>query len=146
MPTLRMPASLASLGAVAEYAAGLAALARFGERDTYRLRLILDELVTNIAVHGAVRPDEPFEVFGRATPGQVLLEIVDRAPPFDPVDYRPVEPECAAEDAGQRLGGLGLVLVRAAADRLEYRRTGEGNSTTVLVVHRRPGEPAGQGP
>jgi anti-sigma regulatory factor (Ser/Thr protein kinase) len=142
MLTLRLPASLAALEIVADYAAGLAAVAGFTERDSYRLRLILDELVTNVATHGAADGGDPgqIELTGSATPGWVVLELVDHLRRFDPVGYQPPRTGAGTEPGiPGRLGGYGLVLVRRAADALEYHRTGDANCTTVLVVRERPG-------
>jgi anti-sigma regulatory factor (Ser/Thr protein kinase) len=128
--SLTVPATVTALGRVATYAAELAARAGFTEPDGYRLRLILEELVTNVATHGATGPAQSaIELAGMAAPGQVWLQVCDRERPFDSV-------RAALDDPDGRLGGYGQVLVRAAADELEYRWTSGGNVTTVLVRHR----------
>jgi anti-sigma regulatory factor (Ser/Thr protein kinase) len=136
MPTLRVPASLAALDQVPAYAAGLAAAAAFTERDGYRLRLILEELVTNVATHAAVGPEPDWvEITGSAAPGQVRLRIVDHEDPFDPVAHPPPTQPPPDDPAPARPGGYGLVLVRAAADGFDYHRAGGDNITDVLVRH-----------
>lgn len=131
MEPLRVPATLAALEQVPAYAAGLAAAAEFSERDGYRLRLILEELVTNVATHAATGPEPDWiEVTGSAAPGLVRVRIVDRERPFDPVAEPP-----PPDPVPTRPGGYGLVLVRAAADAFVYRRSSGSNVTEVLVRH-----------
>lgn len=134
MVVLEVPATVAALDRVAAYALELAARAGLGERDRYRLRLIVDELVTNVATHAAAGPaPRPIRLTGSAAPGSVRLEISDHERPFDPVRH-------PAGEHSDQLGGFGLVLVRQAADGLEYRWSGDGNTTTVLVRHRPGGD------
>jgi anti-sigma regulatory factor (Ser/Thr protein kinase) len=154
--TLLIAATLSSLDSVAEYAAELAAQAGFAESDAYRLRLVLDELFTNIATHGRDGPAsrDEVEVTGTACDGEVVLTVADWCRPFDPRCHSAAEPpaDSAAEppadavaeppadavaeppaDAGYRLGGYGLILLRQLADSVDYQRTGCQNRTTIVL-------------
>lgn len=134
MLSLLVAATPAALEEISAYASGLAERAGFDGRDRYRLRLILEELVTNVATHAATGPEPAMiRLTGWWSPGQVRLRIVDTQEPFDPVGTPLAEPD-------GRLGGYGLMLVRAAADRLEYRWQCGDNVTTVLVEHRAGGD------
>jgi anti-sigma regulatory factor (Ser/Thr protein kinase) len=99
--TLLIAATLSSLDSVAEYAAELAAQAGFAESDAYRLRLVLDELFTNIATHGRDGPAsrDEVEVTGTACDGEVVLTVADWCRPFDPRCHSAAEPpaDAAAE-------------------------------------------------
>jgi anti-sigma regulatory factor (Ser/Thr protein kinase) len=136
--SLLVAATPAALEEISAYASGLAERAGFDGRDGYRLRLILEELVTNVATHAASGPEPAMiRLTGWWSPGRVRLRIVDTQQPFDPVGTPLTDPD-------GRLGGYGLMLVRAAADRLEYRWQCGGNVTTVLVEHR-PADGGGDG-
>jgi serine/threonine-protein kinase RsbW len=134
-----LPATLSSLASVAQYSAELAAAADFAESDAYRLRLALDELFTNIAVHGqdGAAPSE-VEMAGTARNGKVVLEVTDWCRPFDPVSHRRGEPEQEQSGLDERqLGGHGLMLLRQMTERLDYQRLGDANRTTIVVQVRR---------
>jgi len=133
---LRVTATLSSLSCVAEYAAQLASVAGLATADAYRLRLALDELFTNIAMHGGGRAeagDLEIEMVGSADEGRVELEITDRCRPFDPVQGRRDRPRSGCRPSGEQLGGLGLVLLHQITDQLTYRRIGDENHTTLVV-------------
>jgi serine/threonine-protein kinase RsbW len=128
--TLQVAATPAALEEITAYACGLAERAGFDDRDCYRLRLILEELVTNVATHAAAGPEPAvIELAAWWSPGRVRLRLTDHQAPFDPAGGPLPEPDGTP-------GGYGLLLVRAAADRLEYRWRGGDNVTTVLVEHR----------
>ncbi len=115
-----MPAIDAALHALEE--------AHHLKADTLQtLRLILEELLVNIAKHG----------YGGAESGRIRLElnvsanrvhivVEDEAPPFNPFADAPA-PDLESELEEREPGGLGLFLVRSLVDRADYRWTGRGN-------------------
>ncbi len=109
----------------AELAAALDALG-VDPRTRYRAELIAEEIVTNLAKYGG--DTGPVEI--RLAPGEAGLElaILDRGAPFDP--ETPV-PEARDDEPG----GLGLMLVRKMAARLDYGPADDGrNRLTVLIA------------
>jgi len=98
----------------------------------YKVNLILEEILTNIVkyafsdaglhvvnVHLAVKDRE------------VLLQFVDDGKEFDPFSYK--IPQLGESILECEEGGLGIHLVRQAADFMEYRRDGGNNLLTVGV-------------
>jgi anti-sigma regulatory factor (Ser/Thr protein kinase) len=83
--SLRLPAVLESLTAFLDFAAGRCAEAGFSAIRTREVQLVVEEAVVNIVRHAY--PDEPGEVELRwspdASPGRVVLEIVDSGIPYD---------------------------------------------------------------
>jgi anti-sigma regulatory factor (Ser/Thr protein kinase) len=61
MKPMTVPATLDSLGAIAEYVLAAAASAGLDKRASYNLRLAVDEIVTNIIVHGYADADLPIQ-------------------------------------------------------------------------------------
>lgn len=121
-----------SLTAVAEFVGRTADGAGLGQKDAYRLRLAIDELVTNIITHGYPHgPTGEIELCSSTSNGRALLLIVDSAMEFDPTRHR--YPVRSADPGGSQIGGLGLVLTQMSADRLIYERTGDLNRTIIVV-------------
>lgn len=91
----------------------------------YRVLVALDEVISNIFCHGYEGCSGPVEL-SVALEGEYLeLRVVDRARPFNPLQR-------ASPDLGQAvehrpIGGLGIHLVRALIDDVEYTRRGENN-------------------
>lgn len=100
------------------------------------LELALVELVTNIVEHGhAGEAGHPIHLLLFQEDGIARIEIHDRG--------RPVPPEAFAGSAdafafdpedidGLPTGGMGLALVYAMVDHLDYRQEGDGNVTTIV--------------
>ncbi|HOT94246.1 MAG TPA: ATP-binding protein [Methanoregulaceae archaeon] len=97
------------------------------------LLLALDEAFSNAVVHGYAGAPGEVAVRARACPGGVELEVVDRAPAFDPFAEAPL-PDLDAPLEERPIGGLGVFLIRELMDRAEYRREQDRN---VLILSRR---------
>ncbi len=92
--------------------------------------LILDELFTNIVVHGyRSRPDGWVGLSAEVREATVELLLRDQAPRFDPTRAPLQLPD---EPLDQRhVGGLGLYFVQRLADQLTYRRASAEDGTGV---------------
>jgi len=104
-------------------------------RLRYRVRLVVDELMANLAMHGRIA--------GRPPPARIELRMAgpvaavafeDAAAPFDPRGAA-APPRHTLE--GDAVGGLGLALVRGMAEIVAYRRLPDGWNRTELLI--RPG-------
>ena len=101
------------------------------EKAASDVRVVLDELLSNVRRHAAglgrpVDVDVSFEV----GPGRLGLEVVDDGAPFDPLALPP-----PAVDAtlGQRpIGGLGVHFVKTLTDEQSYTRA-DGRNRLVLT-------------
>ncbi len=119
-------------------AALLAAIEQFGlenalpEACRYRLGLIVDELVTNILVHGTIKgPDLTINVHIFNHENELVIEIIDTGRPFDPTGH-PLSYPCP-ESASLVIGGRGLCLVRRLADRIHYTRSKDHNHLLISL-------------
>ncbi len=99
----------------------------------YRARLVVDELVANLMMHGRFA-GEPLPARLTARPGSesLLLTLDDAAEPFDPRSAPAPEAPPSLED--DRVGGLGLALLRKMARILAYERTVDGWNRTLLAI------------
>ncbi|MGG5817883.1 ATP-binding protein [Falsiroseomonas sp. HW251] len=90
----------------------------------YKLRLIVEELLANLIMHGRFDgAPPPAKVSVEITPDALLLTIEDASAPYDPREA----PEPAAPSLDDdKVGGLGLSLVRRMAEIRSYQRLPEG--------------------
>jgi len=101
-------------------------------RATHNVALVIDELLTNLSMHGGGEG-------GRATVSlevaadEVRAEIVDQGPAFDPRST--ADPDLSTSIEEREIGGLGLFLVRKLTSRLDYHR-GDGENRTQFAVPR----------
>ena len=91
------------------------------------VELCLDEVVTNIAMHGgSAAGDIAIEIDHDAVAFIACIE--DGGPPFDPTAEKQPLPQSLDE---AKIGGLGLVLVRRLSTEMRYERIGGRNRLTL---------------
>lgn len=108
-------------------------------RDLNRFNLALEEVLTNIISYGfpaGGRHDIAVQVAWRE--GALQATVSDDGVPFDPLAQAP--PDLGAPVEQRQLGGLGIHLLRALTDAIDYRRDGGRN---VLRFRLRAGERRG---
>ncbi len=134
---LEIPISLAGLEAAQEAAEAWAEGQGVPPPAVLRLRLVVEELVANLIEH-ATWPGLPP---GAAPPAALLdcdwetdalrLVLRDRAAPFDPLAAPDAAPASLEDD---RVGGLGLALVRRMSRDISYERDEDGGNRTRLAL------------
>ena len=102
------------------------------DRVIYQVNLVLEEILTNIIKY-AYEDNEIHEILVRLRlePDLIRIRFEDDGGEFDPRQAPDPDLECSLEDT--RVGGLGLHLVRASAELMEYRRVGSRNCLTVCL-------------
>ena len=94
--------------------------------DAFALSLALDELVTNVIVHGYDdRAEHEIHLALSMVGADVVVEMTDDARAFDP--SRATAVDLAAELQHRTIGGLGLHFVQRAMDEMTYRRSDRHN-------------------
>jgi anti-sigma regulatory factor (Ser/Thr protein kinase) len=118
---LRLSNKLLELDRLAE------AVEAFGERHgfprkmIYQVRLVLDELLTNVISYGfSDNTAHEIEVEMRLVDSRLMLRIEDDAAPFDPLQAMTPDLTTTMED--RAIGGLGIHLVRKLMDSVRYER------------------------
>jgi anti-sigma regulatory factor (Ser/Thr protein kinase) len=119
-------------GPVAKFVERLARHAGLTSRQTYRLRLAVDEITTNVAHHGYGDAEGVIDLSGWMDNDRVWVRIEDDAPPFDPRQHDP-SPRLAAGPAQREAGGLGLFLARKGVDEFGYDRIRGRNRNTLVI-------------
>ena len=108
-------------------------------RDLNRFNLALEEVLTNVIAYGfpdGGRHDIEVEIAWREDGLQATVS--DDGVPFDPLSQVP--PDLGAPIEQRKAGGLGIHLLRALTDAIDYRRDGGRN---VLRFRLRAGERRG---
>ena len=145
MDPLTLQASLDALSAVAGYVKEAARAAGLDADSAYRLRLAVDEIATNIVLHGYDGAEGPCHITLSASvaDGVVTIAIEDRGVAFDPRAHAGPSPEELARPLVERdEGGLGIYLALQGLDGFNYERVGEVNRNVLTV--RRAGSSGGR--
>ena len=135
MLELTLPATTGSLDKIVAFVDELARAGGLSAVRAGRLRLAVEELVTNTIMHGYGSTRGPWNEIsleGGVEPSEVWLRVSEDAPPFDPT--RSHIPQDLDKPLGERTpGGLGLYLARRAVDRMAYDYAQGRNHVTVYV-------------
>jgi serine/threonine-protein kinase RsbW len=136
MDALTVGATLESLSAIGGYIRDAAAEAGLDSRAAYRLRLAVDEMATNIIVHG-----RPFDHSGD---DQILLKadiddqaltitLEDAGPAFNPLEHQTPSQLLALPIEERPIGGLGVFLATRGVDEFQYERLADRNRSKFIV-------------
>jgi serine/threonine-protein kinase RsbW len=118
---------------VADFVDTLSRKAGLTEAQSYRLRLAVDEIATNVALHGYCDACGVVDLVGGIEDERVWVRVEDDAPAFDPRSHDP-GPRLAAEPARREEGGLGLFLALSNVDAFHYDRVGGRNRNTLVIL------------
>ncbi len=89
----------------------------------FQIRLVLDELLTNIINYGYADEGEHLIAVAMSQEGRRLRFVIeDDARPFDPLTAG--APDLTTMVDQRQIGGLGIHLVRTIMDRVAYERVG----------------------
>jgi len=133
---IELPARRDALALLAQVANAVARSAGLAEEARGRLELALDEVATNVVLHGyGEEASRTFAVRFRALEGSVVAEVIDSGKAFD---FHAAASRYTGEASPeQAIGGLGLYLARQSAEELTYAPQGpEGNTTRIVVRNR----------
>jgi anti-sigma regulatory factor (Ser/Thr protein kinase) len=112
-------ARLDALRGIGEFVEGYCRQESIGRATALRLNLVLEELFVNSIRHGYRGDcDEPVWVTLEAKPRAVQLTYEDTGPPFNPYAHLPAT--TAERSAGQKIGGLGVLLTQELAASRDY--------------------------
>jgi serine/threonine-protein kinase RsbW len=122
-----VPASLQGISEARVELAAFAAASGLAPDAVWRFQVALDELLSNLARHGAPGAEVGLEL---SLEGGVLeLTVTDDAASFNPLEVPP--PASSADIESRPVGGLGIALVRNLMDEVRYERR-EGRNRLTL--------------
>lgn len=100
------------------------------QEDADDLEVLLGELSTNVVRHAK---DGGYHVSLEFTADRYIVHVIDRGSGFSPDDAPApgtLRPDTLSENNEERIGGLGLVMIRAIADTVDIYAT-DPHGTTV---------------
>jgi anti-sigma regulatory factor (Ser/Thr protein kinase) len=141
MECLTLPGSLDSLRSLRDFVRSVAGSAGLEKSAAYRLGLAVDEVATNIVVHGYDEAGRAgaIKVWCEMDANALRIHLEDTGAPYDPVKYSNVDIEQPLEDRPE--GGLGVFLAMQGVDDLKYAKSGDKNRHTFVVRRRSSSRP-----
>jgi serine/threonine-protein kinase RsbW len=136
MEPLIVSGILDSLSVIAEYVKEAAQAAGLDKKAAYKLRLAVDEIATNIILHGYEEAGRKGEVICHATLDDetLTISIEDTGDQYDPTQQKiPDGLDLPLEQ--RKIGGLGVYLTIQGVDRFIYEHSGERNRN-IFVMNR----------
>jgi serine/threonine-protein kinase RsbW len=138
MRALTVPAQLDQLAEMRRFIQAACTQAGLSEEATYGLALAVDELATNIILHGYQESGLSGDITLSAVVEDEGLSIImeDRGAAFDPgVQPLPSAEELSKPLEQRRVGGLGIFLALSSVDDYRYQRVGDVNRNILTVKH-----------
>lgn len=127
-----LPGTLDSLALVRAYVAEAARTAGLDSARTYNLCLAVDEIATNIVIHGyeevGLKGDIVVEALHQR--GQLIIRLLDRGRTYDPDQIPGPDLENPLK---QQTGGWGVFLGKTGVDQFDYSSTESGNVHRFIV-------------
>lgn len=123
MDSFVVPGKLDSLSAIRDAVNKASADAGLAQNAAYKLALAIDEIATNIIVHGyqdnGLSGD--VSVLIEQTASELVVTLEDSAPAYDPRNRKMPSAEELNKPLEEReIGGLGVFLAMQGVDRFDY--------------------------
>jgi anti-sigma regulatory factor (Ser/Thr protein kinase) len=136
METLTVSGTLDSLGAIAKYVKTATESAGLDKKASYKLRLAVDEIATNIIIHGYEEAglEGNIDISGTLQESALTICLEDTGSRYDPHDKVTVQAEELNKPLSERaIGGLGVYLAIQGVDKYYYERVGDKNRNIFVV-------------
>jgi len=128
---LRVEASLDRLHDIRDYIDRTGARLGVNDGALADLRLVVDEAVTNIVLHGYQGRGGPVDLHMERAGDAVVIRIRDQADPFNADQVE--RPQLDTALADRPFGGMGLFLIRRMTDESEFHALPGGGNELRLV-------------
>jgi len=133
MMRLVIDSRLSELRRASEMVDSFAARHGLAEEDANAIHVVVDEILSNSIRHGlGGTPSHAIAVTLELSKDEIVVEVEDDGVAYDPTKAQ--APVLAGTLDARSEGGLGIVLVRALTNSIEYRRVAGRNH---LVLRRR---------
>lgn len=133
METLKVRGTLNDIDPVINYAVSAAHKAGLSEQGLHRVRLAVDEIATNIVVHGydeAGRSGD-LSISAEYDEEQLTIYLEDTGEEYDPRNTP--SPDLTTPSEKRPLGGLGIYLALWAVDQFYYEHEQDRNRSILIV-------------
>jgi serine phosphatase RsbU (regulator of sigma subunit)/anti-sigma regulatory factor (Ser/Thr protein kinase) len=136
MKALTLPGDLDSLEPIRDYTTKAAKNAGLPDPAIYRLCLAVDEIATNVVLHGYEEAGLKGDLTIASTIdcGRLVIDLRDTGKSYDPTKHTIPTAENLSLPLEERdIGGLGILLARDGVDDLQYESTERGNVHRFIV-------------
>jgi serine/threonine-protein kinase RsbW len=118
---------------VAQFIADVCAAGGVPRKACLRMTLLVEELFTNTVVHGhGIDTEAPVHLTFDVGLDWIALIYEDTAPPHDPF-AKVRAPDDTAGVEERPVGGLGVLLIAAMAERVQYAHVGGRNRISLIM-------------
>ncbi len=131
--TFKLTNRLDDLDVLCEHVASFCETCGIAKKPKFEINLALDELFTNIINHG-FNDDAEHSIRVTCTLKDDIVEITikDDGIPFNPLEAPQPDLNCTFND--REIGGLGIHLIKAYIDRIDYQRAADKNILTLTKM------------
>ena len=129
--TLRVPADVRQLALIRRFVEEQSQALSVEQSAVYDLVLAVNEMATNIIVHGYRGQAGEIEISMRQDGDAVEIRLRDQAPAFDPTGAR--APDTTAPLHQRPLGGMGIHVTRQMMDSMIHCIPPQGGNELTLV-------------
>src|SRR5215207_8404909 len=129
--SLRVAADVGQLATIRAFVEQQARALDTDRFDIYDLILAVNEVATNIVVHGYRGQPGTLEIQLRRLGNAIEIQLRDQAPLFDPTLVP--TPDLTLPLHKRPLGGMGVHVTRELMDTVHYRVTPEGSNELTLL-------------
>jgi anti-sigma regulatory factor (Ser/Thr protein kinase) len=136
MEKITVPGILDSLSDISKYVVAAASTAGLDKKASYRLRLAVDEIATNVIIYGYedAKIQGNLDLQAKIDDSSLTILMEDNSAGFDPTTKFMLEEESINLPMQQRaIGGLGVYLAIQGVDRFMYERIGDRNRNIFVV-------------
>jgi anti-sigma regulatory factor (Ser/Thr protein kinase) len=136
METLTVQADLDSLTKIAQYVKQSSEIANLDKKTAYKLRLAVDEIATNIIIHGYQEAGKEgnISITEKIENQKLIITLEDTADYFDPQEQIIPESQNIDKPIEERpIGNLGIYLAIDGVDQFLYERKENINYNTFIV-------------
>ncbi len=132
--TIEVPATWPSITTLMTFSDQMEADLGLTTDQSYLLRLVIEEIATNIVKYGYCDRDcGQIHLQCSSDEGTLRIVIRDQGVPFDPRDHP--DPDISTDVVDERqVGGLGLYFVREYADHLSYHHDAASGWNELIVT------------
>jgi serine phosphatase RsbU (regulator of sigma subunit)/anti-sigma regulatory factor (Ser/Thr protein kinase) len=140
MCALTLPGNLDALSPIRDYVKAAANTAGLDHTATYKLLLAVDEIATNVVVHGYEEAglQGDISITAKNEGNRLVIEMLDHGKSYDPNAHQMPDDQGMLQDLSERpIGGLGIMLAKDGVDDLEYHSS-ELENVHRFIVHLTP--------
>lgn len=131
---LTVSGDLKNLSSIAKFVIDTAKKAGLNKKKTYQLRLAVDEIATNIIIHGyqEIGKNGEINLISKLEPDRLSIFLEDTGAIFDPT-LQPAPHNLNLPLEKREIGGLGVYLAIQGVDRFIYEHLDGRNRTSFII-------------